>query len=81
MKTWTESAADWDAVAKQVMAGEFDGCDNSTRDALTTGLRGFYSERAKAALAKLKDMPDYKPPTVKPQRGGKPAKAQQGGLF
>lgn len=45
--------APWLHVARQVLAGEFDGCNNSTRNSLTIGLRSIphpVCQRAMKAL-------------------------------
>lgn len=46
--------APWLHVARQVLAGEFDGCDNSTRESLTIGLRSIAHPLARHSLEKLK---------------------------
>jgi hypothetical protein len=46
--------APWLHVARQIMAGEFDGCDNSTRESLTIGLRSIAHPLARRSLEKLK---------------------------
>jgi len=45
--------APWLHVARQVLAGEFDGCDRSTAQSLTIGLRGINHPRCREALARL----------------------------
>ena len=45
--------APWLHVARQVLAGEFDGCDHSTAESLTIGLRGIPHPRCREALARL----------------------------
>jgi hypothetical protein len=44
----------WLHVAKQVLAGEFDGCDKSMRESLTIGLRGIHHPIAGKAMEYLK---------------------------
>jgi hypothetical protein len=44
----------WLHVAKQVLAGEFDGCDNATRESLAIGLRSIAHPLARRSLEKLK---------------------------
>lgn len=46
--------APWLHVAKQVFAGEFDGCDSSTRQSLTIGLRSIQHSLCEQALSQLK---------------------------
>lgn len=43
----------WLGVARQVLAGEFDGCDRSTGQSLTIGLRGINHPLCRQALARL----------------------------
>jgi hypothetical protein len=45
--------AAWLYVARQILAGEFDGCDNSTRESLTIGLRSISHPLANRSLEKL----------------------------
>ena len=45
--------APWLHVARQILAGEFDGCDNSTRESLTIGLRHIHHPLCKQALSRL----------------------------
>lgn len=47
--------AAWLYVARQILAGEFDGCDNSTRESLTIGLRSISHPLARRSLEKLKN--------------------------
>ena len=47
-----DSAA-WLHVAKQVLAGEFDGCDGSTRESLIIGLRSVSQPLCQKAVEKL----------------------------
>jgi hypothetical protein len=58
--------AAWIPVAKQVLAGEFDGADDSTRASLTIGLRSLRHPNCEAALIRL--WPDGLPkqPHTKP---------------
>jgi hypothetical protein len=44
---------DWLHIARQVLAGEFDGCDNSTRESLIIGLRSMAHPLARRSLEKL----------------------------
>jgi hypothetical protein len=44
----------WLHVAKQVLAGEFVGCDGSTRESLVIGLRGILHPLCKRALEQLR---------------------------
>jgi hypothetical protein len=44
----------WVHVAKQVLGGEFDGMDSTTRESLRIGLRSINHPLCKQALAKLK---------------------------
>ena len=60
--SWLETRADglsadcvpWLHVARQVLAGEFDGADNSTVLSLTIGLRGIRHPLCQQALTRLK---------------------------
>jgi len=45
--------APWLHVAKQVLAGEFQGCDSSTSESLRIGLRSVTHPICKQALARL----------------------------
>jgi hypothetical protein len=47
--------APWLHIARQVLAGEFDGCDKSTRESITIGLRSIMHPVCKTALARLKE--------------------------
>jgi hypothetical protein len=47
------SEAQWLHVAKQIIAGEFDGCDSSTSESLRTGLRSILHPACQRALARL----------------------------
>jgi hypothetical protein len=49
----TPDCAPWLHIARQVMAGEFDGADNSTVESLTIGLRSIQHEICRRALARL----------------------------
>ena len=49
--------APWLHVAKQVLAGEFDGADKSTVEAVTIGLRHVRHQRCREALARLPKNP------------------------
>jgi hypothetical protein len=44
----------WVHIARQILAGEFDGCDNSTRESLILGLRSITHPLARSSLEKLK---------------------------
>jgi hypothetical protein len=46
--------AAWLPVARQVLAGEFDGCDRSTRESLTIGLRSIQHPDCRRALDRLR---------------------------
>jgi hypothetical protein len=46
--------APWLHVARQILAGEFDGADNSTVQSLTIGLRGIRHTLCQQALIRLK---------------------------
>jgi hypothetical protein len=46
--------APWLHVARQILAGEFDGADNSTAQSLTIGLRGIRHPLCQQALIQLK---------------------------
>ena len=46
--------APWLHVARQILAGEFDGADNSTVQSLTIGLRGIRHPLCQQALIRLK---------------------------
>ncbi|MHB8521012.1 MAG: TubC N-terminal docking domain-related protein [Limisphaerales bacterium] len=43
----------WLHVARQILAGEFAGCDRSTRESLTIGLRSIRHPTCREALARL----------------------------
>jgi hypothetical protein len=45
--------APWLAVAQQILAGEFDGCDRSTRESLSIGLRSISHPACGRALMRL----------------------------
>lgn len=47
--------APWLYVAKQVLAGEFVGCDSSTCESLTIGLHGIAHPLCRRALEHLRD--------------------------
>jgi hypothetical protein len=49
--------APWLYVARQVLAGEFDGADKSTVESLTIGLRGIRHRICREALARLPKNP------------------------
>jgi hypothetical protein len=52
----------WLHVARQVLAAEFDGADNSTVQSLTIGLRGIQHPLCQQAIGRLgavRDKPDY----------------------
>jgi hypothetical protein len=46
--------APWLHIARQILAGEFDGADNSTFESLTIGVRGIRHPLCQQALARLK---------------------------
>ena len=46
--------APWLHVARQVLEGEFDGCDSSTAGSLAIGLRNIRHPRCREALAHVK---------------------------
>jgi len=43
----------WLHVARQILADEFDGCDHSTRESLTIGLRSIAHPACRRALERL----------------------------
>jgi len=43
----------WLHIARQILAGEFDGADGSTRDSLRTGLRSINRPLCQCALQRL----------------------------
>ena len=47
--------AAWLHIAKQVLAGEFDGADKSAVESLTIGLRGINHPHCQQALGRLPD--------------------------
>ena len=49
--------APWLHVARQVLAGEFDGADKSTVESVTTGLRRIRHPRCREALTRLPKNP------------------------
>ena len=44
----------WLVVARQILAGEFDGCDRSMAQSLTFGLRSIQHPACREALARLR---------------------------
>jgi hypothetical protein len=50
-----DDCAPWLHIAKQVLAGEFDGADKPTVESLTIGLRGINHPHCQQALARLPD--------------------------
>lgn len=50
----TPDCAPWLHVAKQVLSGEFDGCDRSTRESLTIGLRSIPHPVCRRAWERLR---------------------------
>jgi hypothetical protein len=50
----TPDCAPWLHVAKQILDGEFDGADGSTRESITIGLRPIRHPLCERALARLK---------------------------
>ena len=63
--SWLEACADglsadcvpWLYVARQILAGEFDGSDPSTRQSLTIGLRSIAHPACRRALERLQSDP------------------------
>jgi hypothetical protein len=53
MQVLPPDQAAWIPVAKQVLAGEFDGADGSTRASVTIGLRSIRHPTCQAALIRL----------------------------
>ena len=49
----TEDQIPWLHIAKQILAGEFQGADRSTRESLTIGLRSIQHPVCRRALAQL----------------------------
>jgi len=49
-----DDCAPWLHIAKQVLAGEFDGADKSTAESLTIGLRAVNHALCRLALERLK---------------------------
>lgn len=49
----TDDCAPWLHVAKQILAGEFEGADDSTVQSLTIGLRSIHHPLCQKALAQL----------------------------
>jgi hypothetical protein len=49
----SDDCAPWLHIAKQILAGEFDGADKSTVESLTIGLRGIGHPLCRLALASL----------------------------
>ncbi|MBI4664448.1 MAG: hypothetical protein HY735_37120 [Verrucomicrobia bacterium] len=43
----------WLHIARQILAGEFEGCDKSTRESLAFGLRSIGHPLARCALGRL----------------------------
>jgi len=52
-----EEEIPWLHIARQVLAGEFDGCDRSTRESLVIGLRSISHPLCRKALARLRGQP------------------------
>ena len=60
---WLEARSDglnsdcvpWLHVARQILAGEFDGADRSTVESLTIGVRGIRHPLCRQALVRLQD--------------------------
>lgn len=57
--------APWLHIAKQVLAGEFDGADGSTRDSLTIGLRSIKNPVCGSAIKHL--WPEGMPKHLQPR--------------
>lgn len=56
-----EDQAPWLHVARQVLAGEFNGADWSTRESLTIGLRSIRHSVCRQALERLTGRKEAKP--------------------
>jgi hypothetical protein len=54
---FTPEQAAWLPVARQVLDGEFEGCDRSTRESLTIGLRSIPHPHCQQALIRLQSHP------------------------
>ncbi len=54
------SLAEWQAVARRALAGEYDAADGSEREALEIGLRSWGDETCGRALARIKDPAGHK---------------------
>jgi hypothetical protein len=52
----TPDCLPWLHVARQVLAGEFDGCDGSTRDSLSIGLGSVTHPVCQCALERVKTL-------------------------
>jgi hypothetical protein len=50
----------WLHVARQILAGEFEGADSSTVESLTIGLRSIQHPRCQQALSRLKSLQNHK---------------------
>lgn len=57
-----QDQATWLHVAKQILAGEFDGADRSTRESLAIGLRSVHHPTCKRAHEKLSAAKEEKTP-------------------
>src|SRR5262249_31421833 len=53
----TPDCAPWLNIAKQVLAGEFDGCDSSMRKSLSIGLGAVTHPVCRRALERLRSSP------------------------
>ena len=50
----TRDCIPWLHIARQILASEFDGCDRSTRESLTIGLRSIGHPLTRRALERLR---------------------------
>lgn len=57
--------APWFHIAKQILCGEFRGCDGSTRDSLTIGLRSIQNPVCASAIKHL--WPEGMPKHLQPR--------------
>lgn len=47
---------EWIKIAKRILAGEYDGADESTRESLMIGLRSWQDPLCQQAMKKLKEL-------------------------